>query len=128
MTKEMLNALEDFEIFIERVEGLLNEIKTDPAVVKGNCDYNHFDLRTYDGEIFSLPSTLRDYLEMWEYVCERYNMFLANDKNPDEMFFDVYFNDVEVNSAFYDNKAMWVFFDKEKGFSYEKDENLEAEK
>jgi hypothetical protein len=40
------------------------------------------------------------------------------------MFFDVYWNDVEANSAFYDNLTLWIFFDYEYGIYYLEDDEI----
>ena len=79
------------------------------------------------GIIDSLPTKLEDYFEFWKYVQERYQDYLANYKNdsyPNEMFFDLYWNDVKTNSAYYDNATLWIFFDYEYGIYYFEDEDI----
>ena len=113
MTKEMLNELEQFEIFVEKMECLVQEIKNDEGVKSGKYKFEHFDLRftaSDNGDIFSVPTKLEDYFELWQFVKERQQMYLNNEKDANELFFDVWWNDVEGNSAYYDNKVLWVFF------------------
>ena len=41
---------------------------------------------------------------------------------PNEMYFDVYWNNVEANAAFFDDVTLWIFFDYEYGIYYQDDE------
>lgn len=109
----LLTELEQFGIFVGKVNELIETIKNDEKVKDGTFKLNDFDLRftaSENGDIFSIPTKLEDYLEMWEFVKERQKMFNENEKDANELFFDVYWNDMECNSAFYDNKVLWVFF------------------
>lgn len=129
MTKELLNQLQPFEIFVERMEKFVEEIKTDEVLKKAGFKLEDMDLRTKDGDIFSIPTKLEDYFDLWNAVKS-----CADDyyKEPDmdkreiwglnEFFFDLYWNDVAGNSAYYQDMAFWVFFDDTKGIYYELDE------
>jgi hypothetical protein len=43
---------------------------------------------------------------------------------PNEMYFDVYWNNVEANSAFFDDVTLWIYFDYEFGIYYDTDEEI----
>lgn len=131
MTIEMQNQLMPFEIFIERMEQFVEDVKKyHLADNAGNTyNFNDFDIRdtsqSPDSVEFSLPTSLEDYLEIWRYVQSKYENYLKNHYNisyPDAMFFDLYWNDVEANTAHYDDLAIWIFFDYEFGIYYEGDE------
>lgn len=129
MTKELLNQLQPFEIFVERMEKFVEEIKTDEVLKKAGFKLEDMDLRTKDGDIFSIPTKLEDYFDLWKEVKS-----CADDyyKEPDidkreiwglnEFFLDLYWNDVAGNSAYYQDMVFWVFFDDTKGIHYELDE------
>lgn len=131
MTPNLLEEFRDFEIFTEKMEEIVEEIKRSHLTdEEGNVIYKieHFDLRDDKiGSVASIPETLEDYLHLWRYVQERFNEYLVNCDNPDypnEMFFDVYWNSVEANSAFYDDLAIWIYFDYEYGVFYESDTEI----
>lgn len=125
MTTELINQFRDFEIFAEKMEALVEAVKNDEENKKNKWGINQFDLRDDNiGMVGSMPKTLKDYLNLWEYVQQRYKEYLENYKNPlmpCEMFFDVYWNDTEANSAFYDGLTLWIYFDYEYGIYYDTD-------
>lgn len=135
MTKEMQDQLQPFEIFIERMEQFVEDVKNYHLTDEAGNVYNlkDFDIRdtskSPDSVEFALPTSLEEYLEIWRYVQSQYEKYLQNYDNisyPNAMFFDLYWNDVEANSAFYDNLAIWIYFDYEFGIYYEGDkETLE---
>jgi len=120
MTTELINQFRDFEIFAEKMEALVEAVKNKKnkwliAQFGSICMFN------------SMPKTLKDYLNLWGYVQQRYKEYLENDKNPlmpCEMFFDVYWNDVESNSAFFDDLTLWIYFDYEYGIFYDSDTEI----
>ena len=128
MTKELLNQLQPFEIFVEKMEAIVEEVKENHLTDDEGNTYKleHFDLRDdVVGSVDSLPLKLEDYFGLWKYVKGRYEEYLASCENPlmpNEMFFDVYWNDVEANSAFFDDVTLWIFFDYEYGIYYQDDE------
>lgn len=115
MTKELIYQLKNFEIFVEKIEIFVNEIKQKYHVK----DLPLLDLRSIDGNIFALPNKLEDFFELWNEVQEVYKSYQSDNQAVTEMFFDLYFNDTEINTAFYDDKTFWVYFNEE-GFYYEK--------
>lgn len=125
MTTELINQFRDFEIFAEKMEALVEAVKNDEEHKKNKWGIEQFDLRDDSiGMVDSMPKTLKDYFNLWEYVQQRYKEYLENYKNPlmpCEMFFDVYWNDTEANSAFYDGLTLWIYFDYEYGIYYDTD-------
>lgn len=125
MKKELLKQLEDFEIFMEKMEKFVDEIKSDEILLDFDSNFDHYDLRTKDGDIFWLPNTLQDYLDMWKCVaqCSR-DYYIETDLEKrelygmNEFFFDLYWNDVKGNSAYYQDEVFWVEFDDQKGIVY----------
>lgn len=128
MTKELLNQLQPFEIFVEKMEAIVEEVKKNHLTDDEGNTYKleHFDLRDDEiGNVDSLPLKLEDYFGLWNYVKGRYEEYLASCENPlmpNEMFFDVYWNNVEANAAFFDDITLWIFFDYEYGIYYQDDE------
>lgn len=125
MTTELINQFRDFEIFAEKMEALVEAVKNDEENKKNKWGIEQFDLRDDSiGMVDSMPKTLKDYFNLWEYVQQRYKEYLENCENPlmpNEMFFDVYWNDTEANSAFYDGLTLWIYFDYEYGIYYDTD-------
>lgn len=122
MRNVLLDELEQFRKFVEKMDALVAEIENDENVKSGKYQLRDFDLRftgEVDSEIFSIPTTLDDYFELWQFVKERYNNFLANDLNASEMFFDAYWNHVAENEAYFYDKVLWIYFDEEDGIIYE---------
>ena len=70
MTKDLIYQLKDFEIFVEKLEDLVNQVREDPEVKDGTYKFEHFDIRTgglpykdiYDNTELLLPKRLEDYL------------------------------------------------------------------
>lgn len=128
MTTELINQFRDFEIFAEKMEALVEEVKKSHLKDEnGNTyEFKDFDLRDdVIGSVDSLPTTIKDYAHLWDYVQNRYNEYLADCENPlmpNEMYFDVYWNNVEDNAAFFDDVTLWIFFDYEYGIYYQDDE------
>lgn len=128
MTKELLNQLKSFEIFVEKMEAIVEEVKKNYLTDDEGNTYKleDFDLRDDEvGSVDSLPLKLEDYFGLWNYVKCRYEKYLASCENPlmpNEMYFDVYWNNVEANSAFFDDVTLWIFFDYEYGIYYQDDE------
>lgn len=125
MTTELINQFRDFEIFSEKMEALVEAVKNDEENKKNKWGIERFDLRDDNiGMVDSMPKTLKDYFNLWEYVQQRYKEYLESCENPlmsNEMFFDVYWNDKEANSAFYDGLTLWIYFDYEYGIYYDTD-------
>ena len=128
MTTELINKFRDFEIFAEKMEALVEAVKNDEENKKNNWGIERFDLRDDSiGMIDSMPNTINDYLNLWNYVQQRYKKYLSDCKNPlmpNEMYFDVYWNDVESNSAFFDDLTLWIYFDYEYGIFYDSDTEI----
>ncbi len=127
MTTELINQFRDFEIFSEKMEALVEEVKSHRLKDDDGNTYKFedFDLRDdVIGSIDSLPTTIKDYAHLWDYVQQRYKEYLYDCENPlmpNEMYFDVYWNDTEANSAFYDGLTLWIYFDYEYGIYYDTD-------
>lgn len=126
MTTKLQNQLIPFEIFMEKMEKVVEEVKkshlSDGVTT---FELKDFDFRSYDFEnnsvIFPIPSTLDDYYEMYKFVQENYKLYLDNVFNltiPNEMYFDLFWNSVVTNSAFEDNLAFYIYFDYEFGIYY----------
>ena len=128
MTIELQNKLKPFEIFMEKMEVIVEAIKNDKENIKNGWGVERFDLRDDAiGMVGTIPTTIKEYAELWDYVLERYNEYLASCENPlmpNEMFFDVYWNDPEANRAEYDDLTLWIFFDYEYGIYYMEDEEI----
>ena len=128
MTIELQNQLKPFEIFMEKMEVIVEAIKNNEENIKNGWGVERFDLRDDEiGMVGSIPTTIKEYAELWDYVQERYKEYLAGCENPlmpNEMFFDVYWNDPEANRAEYDDLTLWVFFDYEYGIYYLEDDEI----
>ena len=129
MTTELIDQFRDFEIFAEKMEALVEEVKKNHLKDnEGNIfKFEDFDLRDERGSIDSLPITIKDYAIIWNYVQERYNEYLSDCDNPlmpDAMYLDLYWNNVESNSAFFDDLTLWVYFDYEYGIYYDTDTEI----
>ena len=119
MTKEMLNKLKDFEIFVEKMEAFVDGIQLDGYPIE------HYDLRmpTIEGHldnIYSIPHTIKDYAEIWqdilfirENITEYYKKCVGLNT-----FFDVYWNNVEGNNAEYTGETLWIGFNDDGTFEY----------
>ena len=70
MTKELLNQLKDFEIFVERLEKFIEEIKSDKTLQEAGFKLKDMDFRTKDDAIFPIPTKLEDYFDIWKDVKE----------------------------------------------------------
>ena len=130
MTTELINQFIGFEIFAEKMEEIVEEVKKYHLKDDDGNTYKfeHFDLRDdVIGSIDSLPTTIKDYAHLWDYVQQRYNEYLYDCENPlmpNEMYFDVYWNNVESNSAFFDDLTLWIYFDYEYGIFYDSDTEI----
>ena len=130
MTTELINQFRDFEIFAEKMEEIVEEVKNSHLKDDDGNTYKfeHFDLRDdVIGSIDSLPTTIKDYAHLWDYVQQRYNEYLSDCENPlmpSEMYFDVYWNNVESNPAFFDDLTLWIYFDYEYGIFYDSDTEI----
>lgn len=128
MTKEMLEEMKNFEIFVEKMEEIVVAVKTDEINIENGWGVEIFDLRDDKiGLIDSLPKTLKDYAYLWEYVKERFNEYLADYDNPNmpnDMFFDVYWNDTQANRAEFDDLTLRIFFDYQYGIYYQSDTEI----
>lgn len=112
MNKELLDKLEEFEIFAEKIEQLCNDAKADEKYK----DCEAYDIRFCecggDSDIFAMPTDLFDYIELWEFVVKRYENYLENKDNDsfaDEMYFDIYAN-YGKNGAVFTDHAIWFEF------------------
>lgn len=130
MTIDLINKFRDFEIFAEKMEEIVEEVKNSHLKDDDGNTYKfeHFDLRDdVIGSIDSLPTTIKDYAHLWDYVQQRYNEYLSDCENPlmpNEMYFDVNWNNVESNSAFFDDLTLWIYFDYEYGIFYDSDTEI----
>ena len=124
MKKDLLNQLKDFEIFVERLEKFVNDVKTDDTLKNLDLDFNNYDLRDRNGNVFLLPFYLEDYFEIWKHVKECYQRFLDSDDATierygyDYEFFDLYWDCKEDKSAYYQDETFCVDFDKNKGIYF----------
>lgn len=129
MTIELLNQLKDFEIFVERLEKFIEEIKSDKTLQEAGFKLEDMDFRTKDDEIFPIPTKLEDYFDIWKDVKECANDYYSEkdlEKREvwglSEYFLDLYWNDVKGNTAYYQDMVFWVYFSDEKGICYDVDE------
>ncbi len=107
MTGKILNQLQSFENFIEAVGNIEEQICKDGA------DLAVFDLRDAYGNIDPMPMCLEDYANIWfGTIKERYESFLKSEIDADEYFLDVYLNDVDANSAYFQDEVVWFRFHK----------------
>lgn len=129
----MLNELKDFEIFVERMEKFVNDVKSDPIFIRLDPEFKNYDLRSPslnmpDNEIFPLPTKLQDYFTMWQHICEKAEEY-KNEKSlgisgmrlADWVFFDLYWNDTNENNAYYQEECFSLWFTDD-GITYEKPE------
>jgi hypothetical protein len=128
MTTELLEQLKDFEIFVERLEKFIGRVKSDETFRKKGFKLEDMDLRTKNDAIFSLPTKLEDYFEIWKDVKECASNYYSEDDlqkrevwGLNEYFIDLYWNDVAGNTAYYKDMAFWVYFSDEKGIYYDAD-------
>lgn len=126
MKKKTLDQLKDFEIFVERMEKFVDDLKSDEVLKKLDRNFDHYDLRTNDGDIFPLPNTLQDYFDMWRCVAQYAHEYYTEPDlgkrelyGMDEFFFDLYWNDIKGNSAYYQDEVFWIRFDNVKGICYQ---------
>ena len=121
MTKEMLNQLEGFEIFVEKMESFVNDVMSGERSTHFNR--SDFDLRTINGDSYPIPNDLQGYMDLWKEVQEDFvkvkKMWGDDDFSRNEFFFDLYWNDKLTNTAYYDDEAFWVFYDCNKGVVYD---------
>jgi hypothetical protein len=83
MTPNLLEQFRDFEIFAEKMEEIVEEIKRSHLTDEdGNIyELKDFDLRSFkgiDSVIYTLPKTLEDYMNLWNYVQEEFKEYLYN--------------------------------------------------
>lgn len=124
MRQELINQLHLFENFVEQMDKFVTEIKTDNSLNELDIDFNNYDLRTKDGDIFPLPFDLSEFFPSYECVIENAEKFFR-EENPkkkeqmgNEMFFDLYWNDQANNSAHYQDCVFWVTFNENKTLSF----------
>lgn len=115
MTKELIYQLKNFEIFVEKMESFIQKLYKK----YGLDEMKKMDLRIYGGDSFIIPQKLEDYFDLWEAVKEAHNDYKKDKEAVSEMFFDLYYNEVEINTASYVDETLWVYFNEE-GFYYEK--------
>lgn len=101
MTKDLIYQLRDFEIFCEKMEEFVTKVKNDKDTIHPIEEY---DIRTPQGIAYNLPTKLEDYFDLWNEVLKEYN----NNDFCMEMFFDLYWNDMQENEAFYCGNTFWV--------------------
>lgn len=111
--------MEAFEVFAEKMESFINDAMEGYNQPKRK----EFDLRTYDGDSYAIPNDLQGYMALWKAVQEDYakvkEMWKDDDFSRNEFFFDLYWNDKQANTAFYEDEAFWVFYDYDKGVVYD---------
>jgi len=129
MTIELLNQLKDFEIFVERLEKFIEEIKTDKILQVAGFKLEDMDFRTKDDAIFTIPTKLEDYFDIWKDVKDCANDYYSEkdlEKKEvwglNEYFLDLYWNDVKGNTAYFQDMVFCVYFSDEKGICYDVDE------
>ena len=134
MRKDLLNQLSAFEVFIDRFEAIIDEVKNLDKVKNGEVSIKEFDLRCNirpnDPIIFPIPTTILEFLEIWHWVQACHANYLSsidNDGTPDEIYLDVFWNDTETNTAHYINKTLWMFLKKD-GVHYENEEKFDPRK
>ena len=121
MTTEILRELEDFEIFVEKFEKFVEEIKT--LVEKTSTKIGDYKLHSKDGYKFSIPEHFFEYVDIYKQILDEYDEYLIEEEyNPSKVeiwgmencFFNLYYNDKEINSTFIVNKTFNVKFIKDK--------------
>ena len=129
MTIELISQLKDFEIFVERLEKFIEEIKANKTLQEAGFKLEDMDFRTKDDAIFSIPTKLEDYFEIWKDVKECANSYYSEKDfemmeiwGANEYFLDLYWNDVAGHTAYYQDMVFWVYFSNEKGICYDVDE------
>jgi len=129
MKQNTLNQMKDFEIFVEKMENLVEEVKKNHLIDKDGYQYRieDFDLRDIECDTYKLPfnNKLSDYFEMWEKVQDKFDEYIADNDAANEMFFDLYWNNVKENAAYFDGLALWIFFDNEYGIFYMDDTEIQ---
>ena len=118
MTKELLNQLKDFEIFVERMEAFVDSIQLDGYPIE-QYDLRMPNLKGMMDNIYSIPKNFKDYAEIWtDILYIRDNITDYYKKVVGECtFFDVYWNDTEDNRAEYTGESLFIYL-KESGISY----------
>ena len=113
MTKEMLNQMEQFEIFVEKMEEFVNNIQyaDNPRSV---FDLRMPDINGFLNNYYAIPTTIKDYAEIWQdinyirdNITDYYRKCVGNC-----IFLDVYWNDSEANYADYTGETFWIDFEE----------------
>lgn len=124
MRQELVNQLNSFENFVEKMDEFVLRIKTDSDLTNLDIDFNNYDFRTKDGEIFPLPFDLSDFFPLYQCVLEGAQKFFQEqdaekkEQMGNEMFFDLYWNDQANNSANYQDCVFWVTFNENETLSF----------
>lgn len=124
MRQELVNQLYLFENFVEKMDEFVFKIKTDSDINNLDIDFNNYDFRTKDGDIFPLPFDISDFFPLYKCVIENAEKFFR-EENPkkkeqmgNEMFFDLYWNDAVANSAYYQDCVFWASFNENETLSF----------
>ena len=124
MRQELIESIHSFENFVEKMDEFVTEIKTDNSLNELDIDFNNYDLRTKDGDIFPLPSDLSEFFSLYKCVIENAEKFFQEEdakkkeQMGNEMFFDLYWNDHIGNSAYYQDCVFWVTFNENETLSF----------
>lgn len=124
MRQELVNQLDLFENFVEKMDDFVLKIKTDSDINNLDIDFNNYDFRTKDGDIFPLPFDLSDFFPLYKCVIENAEKFFREENQKkkeqmgNEMFFDLYWNDAVANSAYYQVCVFWVTFNDNETLSF----------
>ena len=124
MRQELIESIHSFENFVEKMDEFVLKIKTGINLNILDIDFNNYDLRTKDGEIFPLPFDLSDFFPLYECVIEDAEKFFQEEdpqkkeQMGNEMFFDLYWNDQANDSANYQDCVFWVTFNENETLSF----------
>ena len=128
MRQELIESIHSFENFVEKMDEFVLKIKTGINLNILDIDFNNYDLRTKDGDIFPLPFDLSEFFPLYKCVVENAEKFFCEEdpqkkeQMGNEMFFDLYWNDKANNSAHYQHCVFWASFNDVKktiSFYYE---------
>lgn len=116
VSKNTLVSFSDgYNLFKSYLKRLMEDLKND-SDLKGEID--RLDMRASfgDGDIsgltYSIPKTEKEFKEMWDDLNERFDQGDFYDDGEDGevyMFYDVYYNDTESNSADYVDHYLYVY-------------------
>ena len=124
MRQELIESIHSFENFVEKMDEFVLKIKTDSDLNNLDIDFNNYDFRTKDGDIFPLPFDLSEFFPLYKCVIENAEKFFQEEdpqkkeQMGNEMLFDLYWNDQANNSANYQDCVFWVTFNENETLSF----------